>query len=123
MVAQVGGDVLGIVTLVDSGQTDSLGEPIVTESVAWIDGCVFDIYSRGPIQQHTDTKTAEERAWAFFPYISGVTTDIVAGNVIRPQRPDALAQRDYHVFGRAEVEYDLEGQPDHVWVVCEWHGG
>lgn len=118
-----GGDTIGIVTYADSGTVDDNGQKILTSSVVWVYGCVFEPYSRGPVEEETDTITAHERAWAFFPYVPGVTTNINNGNWIRPQRPDALAQRDYKVQGQSEIEYDMDGQPDHVFVVGEWHGG
>lgn len=118
-----GGDTIGIVTKTATGTVDALNQPTYSESVVWVYGCVFEPYSRGPVEEETDSITAHERAWAFFPYIQGVTTSIGNANWIRPKRPDALAQRDYKVQGLSEVEYDLDGQPDHVFVIGEWHSG
>jgi hypothetical protein len=118
----IGGDTLGIVTLAPTGDLDSNGQQIFAESLVNVFGCVFEPLTRGPIEEETDTITAHERAWAFFPYIEGVTTIINNANYIRPLRPDALAQRDYKVQGLPEIEYDMDGQPDHVFVAAEWHG-
>ncbi|BBZ09864.1 MULTISPECIES: hypothetical protein [Mycobacterium] len=135
MTSYPGGDTLGIVTKTPTGQTDSMGENITADSVVWVYGCVFDIYSRGPIEEQSDTVTSEERAWAFLPYVPGVGipavdengNQVVAtinnANWIRPKRPDALAQRDYKVMGLPELEYDMDGAADHVWIVCEWRAG
>jgi hypothetical protein len=118
-----GGDTIGIVTFSPSGELDSNGQEIFTPSVVNVFGCVFEPLLRGPIEEETDTITAHERAWAFFPYIEGVTTNINNAQFLRPIRPDALAQRDYQVQGQSIVEYDMDGQPDHVFVAVEWHGG
>jgi hypothetical protein len=130
-----GGDTLGVVTDVASGQTDSLNQPILTESVVWVYGCVFETYMYGISEQETDITTSQEKAFAYFPYVSGVGIPGVDANGasvaavidnnsrIRPQRPDAEAQRDYKVFGLPAEQYDIEGLPDHVLVVCVWQGG
>jgi hypothetical protein len=140
----IGGDTVGIVSFSPSGQLDANGQQIFTQSTQLIYGCVFEPYSRGPVEEETDTITAHERAWAFLPYVPGigvptVDTDgnpilddngnpvpasIQNSDFVQPQRPgDAQAQRNYKVQGMPEVEFDMDGQPDHVFVVCEWHGG
>lgn len=118
-----GRDTIGIVSYADSGQVDALNEALQTESVTWVYGCVFEPLDRGPIEEQSDTITSAERAWAFLPYLEGVTTAITNANWLRPQRPDPIAQRDYKVLGLPEIEYDMDGQPDHVFITCEWHGG
>ncbi|PQM44673.1 hypothetical protein C1Y40_05169 [Mycobacterium talmoniae] len=147
MTSYPGGDTIGIVTKTSTGQVDSLNQPITVESVVWVYGCVFDIYSRGPIEQQSDTVSSEERAWAFLPYVvtaAGAGIPIVddSGNPVldgngnqvlvtsvsnscwlRPKRPNALSQRDYKVLGQPEIEYDMDGEPDHAWIVCEWRAG
>lgn len=118
-----GNDTIGIVIKTPTGQVDSLNQAITTESVTWIDGCVFETYPRGPVEEQSDTITSAERAWVFLPYLPGITTGVTNANWIRPLRPDPLAQRDYKVEGLPVFEYDLDGQPDHVWIVCEWRAG
>ncbi|MBZ4574701.1 hypothetical protein [Mycobacterium avium] len=140
-----GGDVLGIVEFQPTGQVDSLNQAVKTPVVvAWVYGCVFEPYSRGPVEEQTDTITSHERAWAFLPYVAGfgIPTFDAAGNAlldadgnpipvvidngtwIQPQRPnDAVAQRNYKVQGLPEIEYDADGVPDHAWIVCEWQAG
>lgn len=117
-----GGDTLGIVTKVPTGQKDSLNQPITTDSVEWIYGCVLETLEYEINEHQTDTIAAFEKAWAFLPY-SSTTAAIDNGDFIRPKRPDANAQRDYKVNGRAVVQYDIDGRPDHVFVLCEWQGG
>lgn len=135
-----GGDTVGVVTKVASGQTDSMGQPITVDQVVWVYGCVFeggmDFSSLGVImEKQSDTFTASEQAWVFMPYVSGLgipaidaagnptTATITNGSWIRPKRPDAAQQRDYKVLGLPDVNYDFDGQPDHVFVACEWRAG
>jgi hypothetical protein len=118
-----GGDTLGIVTKTPTGETDSMGVAVTEDTLVNVFGCVFEPLERGPVEEMSDTTTSSERAWAFFPYIEGVTTGISNANWIRPLRPDPMGRRDYKVQGRLEIEYDLEGQPDHVWVTCEFKAG
>jgi len=114
---------------------------ITSDSVVWVYGCVFE--TERISEEQSDTITSNERGWAWLPYVAGagiptasesgnpildgdgkpVTTEIKNANWIRPLRSDPLAQRDYKVLGMPSLEYDLEGNPDHVWVICEWHGG
>jgi len=136
-----GGDTVYVVTKTDTGQRDGLNQPVPGESATQVYGCVFDIISSGPSEEQTDTTTNSERAWAFLPIVDGqgIPTVDDDGNEnvdadgnpifiaeipntarIRPKRSTALAQRDYKIIGRPEVQYDLDGQPDHVWIVCEW---
>lgn len=140
-----GGDTLAIVEFQPTGDLDGLNQPVtVPVVVAWVYGCVFEPYSRGPVEEQSDTITSHERAWAFLPYVAGVgipTVDqngnpvvdddgnpvpasINNSNWIQPVRPnDAQAQRNYKVQGLPEIEYDGDGMPDHAWIVCEWQGG
>lgn len=119
-----GGDTLLIVTRVPTGQKDALNQDIFTEATVSVYGCVFEPYSRGPVEEDSNTETAHERAWAFLPYIEGVTTGINNQNFIQPVRPGSpLAQRNYKVQGLPEIQYDLDGVPDHVWIICEYHEG
>jgi hypothetical protein len=119
----LGGDTVGIVTIAPSGTTDSNGQQIFAETVVNVFGCVFESLNRGPVQEQSDVITAHERAWVFFPYIVGVTDSISNANSLRPVRPNALSGRDYQVQGESQIEYDMDGQPDHVFVIGEWHGG
>lgn len=131
-----GNDVVGIVTVASSGAVDALNAPVAaSESVVWVSGSVFDI-DLGPREQQSDTITSEERAWAFLPYVPGQgipavdetgapvwVTAIDNRARIRPKRLEALAQRDYKVLGQPELQYTLDGVPDHVWIICEWRAG
>jgi hypothetical protein len=139
-----GGETLAILQPTGSG-TDRLNQAITQLTVvAWVYGCAFEPYTRGPIEEQTDTITSHERAWAFLPYVQGVgvpTVDsggnpvvdgggnpvpVVINNntMIQPVRAnDAVAQRNYKVQGLPEIEFDIDGQPEYAWVVCEWHGG
>ncbi|ORV92798.1 hypothetical protein AWC11_07290 [Mycobacterium interjectum] len=145
MTSYPGGEVLGIVAMQATGQIDALNQAIKEPVVAqYVYGCVFEPYTRGPVEEQTDVITSHERAWAFLPYVPGVgipTVDvngnpvvdgdgnpvpavITNANYLQPQRPnDAQAQRNYKVQGLPEIEYDIDGVPDYAWVVCEWHGG
>jgi hypothetical protein len=139
-----GGDTVGIVDFVPSGTLDSNGQQIFTSTTQLVYGCVFEPLSRGPVEEETDTVTAHERAWVFFPYISGIgipTVDsdgnpivddngnpvpaaILNSSFLQPQRPgDPQAQRNYKVQGMPEIEFDMDGQADHAFIVGEWHGG
>lgn len=140
-----GGETIAIIAEQATGQVDSLNQAIKQPAVvAYVYGCVFEPYSRGPVEEENNTTTSHERAWAFLPYVAGIgipTVDssgnqLVDGdgnpvpvtigndNWIQPQRPhDAQAQRNYKVQGLPELEYDTEGMPDHMWVTCEWQGG
>lgn len=140
-----GGETLAIVANQPTGDRDSLNQAITQPTVvAYVYGCVFEPYTRGPVEEQTDVTTSHERAWAFLPYVAGIgipTVDvdgnpvvdgddnpvpvvITNANYIQPQRPnDAQAQRNYKVQGLPEIEYDMDGVPDYAWVVCEWHGG
>jgi hypothetical protein len=140
-----GSDLLGIGEWVPTGEKDRKNQD-VTEFVVLhlVYGCVFEPYSRGPVEEQSDVITSHERAWAFLPYVEGLgipTVDddgndvvdddgnpvpavITNASWIQPQRPiDPLAQRNYKVQGLPEIEYDGDGQPDHAWIVCEWHAG
>lgn len=140
-----GGETLGIAIEQPTGAVDSLNQTVTAKVVTqWVYGCTFEPYTRGPVEEQSDTITSHERAWAFLPYLPGVgipTVDvdgnlIVDGdgnpvpavinnnNWIQPVRPnDAQAQRNYKVQGLPEIEYDLDGQPSYAWIVCEWQGG
>lgn len=140
-----GADTIGIVEMQPTGGRDSLNQPIVAPVVTHlIYGCVFEPIERGPVEEQSNFITSHERAWAFMPYVSGLgipTVDssgapvvdgsgnpvaavITNANFLRPIRPyDAVAQRDYKVMGLPEVEYDMDGIPDHSWITCEWREG
>ncbi|WP_047317372.1 hypothetical protein [Mycolicibacter heraklionensis] len=133
-----GGDTVYVVTDVATGQKDGLNQPKFGESVAEVFGCVFDVVSTGPTEEQSDTTTNSERAWVFLPIVDGqgiptvdfdqdgelvYIAEIPNTARLRPERGTALGQRDYKIIGRPEVQYDLDGQPDHVWIVCEWRGG
>lgn len=141
MTSYPGGDTLGIVTKTPTGETDSMGQQVTSDTVVWVYGCSFE--TERISEEQTDTIVSNERGWAWFPYVPSIgipTTDeygtpIVDGsgnpvavqiqnsNWIRPKRLEAMAQRDYKVFGMPTLEYDGDGTPDHVWVICEWHAG
>jgi hypothetical protein len=145
MTSYPGGDTIGIVTMQPTGGKDSLNQPIVAPVVTQlVYGCVFEPIERGPVEEQSNTITSHERAWAFMPYVAGVgipTVDstgapvvdgsgnpvpavITNANYLQPQRPsDAEAQRNYKVMGLPEVEYDMDGMPDHSWITCEWRAG
>lgn len=140
-----GGETIGIVVEKPNGEVDSLYQAIKKLTVVqWVYGCAFEPYTRGPIEEESDTITSHERAWAFLPYLPGIGIPTVdengepvlddAGNPVpavidnntwlQPVRVnDAEAQRNYKVQGLPEVEYDIEGLPSYVWIVCEWHAG
>lgn len=132
-----GGETLNILAPQGTGRYDSLNQEITQLSIAWtVYGCVFEPYTRGPVEEENDTVTSHERAWAFLPYVQGIgipgvdtngdqgVVSINNANWIQPQRPnDAVAQRNYKVQGLPEIEYDLDGAPSYAWVVCEWQGG
>jgi hypothetical protein len=142
-----GAETLGIVEYQGTG-VDGKNQPVSTTPVVvqFVYGCVFEPYSRGPVEEQSDTITSHERAWAFLPYVPGIgipTVDssgnpvvdgggnpvpatITNANWIQPQRltlGDAEAQRNYKVQGLPEIEYDPDGMPDHAWVICEWRAG
>jgi hypothetical protein len=136
-----GGDTVGIVTKLSTGQKDSMGQAVTADSVVWVYGCVFE--TERISEEQSDTITSNERGWAWLPYIPGigiptvdddgnelvdgegnpVTVEITNANWIRPKRWQPMAARDYKVFGMPAVEFDGDGQPDHVWIICEWHAG
>lgn len=120
----LGNHVLGIVEMQPSGQVDDLNqqitEPVVTQIVH---GCMFESYVRGPEEHEDDTVTSFERAYAFLPYIAGVTTTITNSNWLQPQRADAQAQRNYKVLGLPIIQYARSGRPSYVWIICEWRNG
>ncbi len=133
-----GGETLGIVEMVATGAVDELNQAVRTPTVvAWVYGCVFEPYSRGPVEEQSDTITSHERAWAFLPYVPGsgipgidattqaqIVVSINNATWIQPQRAnDALAQRNYKTQGLPEIEYDIDGAPSYAWVVCEWQAG
>ena len=140
-----GGETLAVLAEQGSGQVDSLNQAVTQLApIAYVYGCVFEPYSRGPVEEQSDVITSHERAWAFLPYVPGIgipTVDssgnpVVDGsgnpvpvsignnNWIQPQRPyDAQSQRNYKVQGLPELEYDGDGMPDHMWVTCEWQAG
>ncbi|ETZ58038.1 hypothetical protein L841_5520 [Mycobacterium sp. MAC_080597_8934] len=140
-----GGETVAVVQFQPTGATDSLFQPVKAPTVvAWVFGCAFEPYTRGPVEEQSDTITSHERAWAFLPYVAGfgIPTFDQSGNPlldsnddpipvaidnsmwIQPQRPnDALAQRNYKVQGLPEIEYDIDGSPSYAWIVCEWQAG
>jgi hypothetical protein len=121
---RLGSHVVGIVEMQSTGHVDgknqNITNPVVTQVVK---GCMFESYIRGPEEHQEDTITSFERAYAFLPYIEGVTTTITNANWLQPQRPDAQAQRNYKVLGDPIVQYDSRGRGNHVWIVCEWRAG
>lgn len=140
-----GGETLAVVEMQSTGGVDGKNQPITAPVVvAWVYGCTFEPYTRGPVEEQSDTITSHERAWAFLPYVpgigiptvdasgnpvldvNGVPVPAVIGNSnwIQPQRPnDAQAQRNYKVQGLPEIEYDIDGAPVYAWIVCEWQRG
>ena len=131
-----GGDTIGVVEMQATGQTDSLNQAVKTPVVtALIYGCVFEPLERGPVEEQSDTITSHERAWAFLPYVAGQGIPATVGgspvflsmptnaNFLQPLRPDAQDERNYKIFGLPILEYDIDGQPDHVFITCEWRGG
>lgn len=140
-----GGETLGIAVEQPTGRVDSLNQPVTAKVVTqWVYGCTFEPYTRGPVEEQTDTITSHERAWAFLPYLPGIgvpTVDadgnpvvdgdgnpvaavITNNHWIQPVRAnDAQAQRNYKVQGLPEIEYDIDGAPSYAWIVCEWQGG
>lgn len=140
-----GADTLGIGEWVPTGTRDSKNQVVtVFQILQYVYGCVFEPYSRGPVEEQNDTITSHERAWSFWPYVEGIgipTVDADGNDVldddgnpvpavitnnswIVPIRPnDVQAQRNYKVQGLPEIEYDGDGQPEHAWIVCEWHAG
>lgn len=136
-----GGDTLGLVTKTATGQKDSMGVAVTGDEVTWVYGCVFE--TERISEEQSDTITSNERGWATLPYVPGigvptvdvngnpvvdgsgnpVPADINNASWIRPKRSDPMAQRDYKVFGMPALQYDGDGMPDHVWIICEWHGG
>jgi hypothetical protein len=141
-----GGDLLGIGSWVSTGVVDAKNQTKKTFVVAqYVYGCVFEPYSRGPVEEQNDSTTSHERAWAFMPYVDGYgipTVDADGNELVQddgvtpvaavmdnnswivPIRPnDAQAQRSYKVQGLPEIEYDGDGQPEHAWIVCEWQAG
>ncbi|UXA06583.1 hypothetical protein KXD96_27995 (plasmid) [Mycobacterium sp. SMC-2] len=140
-----GGETLGVVEMQASGHVDGKNQAVTSPSVvAWVYGCTFEPYTRGPVEEQSDTITSHERAWAFLPYVPGIgipTVDVNGdpvldtngdpvpasignSNWIQPVRAnDAQAQRLYKVQGLPEIEYDIDGLPVYAWIVCEWQGG
>lgn len=118
-----GGDTIAIVTKAPTGETDSMGVAVTADSVVEVYGCTFETLPHGPVEEMSDTTSATERASAWLPFLPGVTDAINNTNFLRPIRPCSTAQRDYKVQGLPLVEYDLDGQPDHVWIVCEYRFG
>ncbi|SIC56426.1 Uncharacterised protein [Mycobacteroides abscessus subsp. abscessus] len=123
-----GGDTLQVISY--GPALDGHGNPVMDEQnqpikartvVATIYGCVFEAEH---ISEHqTDAITSTERAWAFLP----VTPDSRAirnEHYLCPMRPAGdQSGRDYKVHGLPALQYDIEGQPDHVWIFCEWQPG
>ncbi|UVO12815.1 hypothetical protein NM962_01200 [Mycobacterium sp. SVM_VP21] len=133
-----GADTIYVVTDVETGERDGLNQRKFSEAIAEVYGCVFDVVSTGPTEEQSDTTTNSERAWAFLPIVNGqgiptvdvdengeqiFIAEILNTARLRPDRSTALGQRDYKIIGRPEVQYDMDGQPEHVWIVCEWRGG
>lgn len=140
-----GGDTMGVGLWTPTGDVDGKNQPVKAFVVSQlVYGCVFEPYSRGPVEEQSDTITSHERAWVFMPYVSGIGIPTVdtAGNLIvdddgnpvpalitnnhwivpiRPNEPQA--QRPYKVQGLPEIEWDGDGQPEHAWIVCEWMAG
>lgn len=121
-----GGDTVLVIANPTPAGKDSMNEDIPslpTNRVvaATVYGCVFETEHISE-QQH-ETITSGERAWAFMPYTAD-TAAITNANWLRPQRPTGESSaRDYKVHGLPIVQYDIDGQPDHVWVICENQAG
>jgi hypothetical protein len=135
MTVYPGGETVGIVTYVPqvdgSGNplTDGLNQPLdPVRTVLWKYGCVFE--PEHVSEEQTNTITSRERAWVFMP-VDPDTAKITNANFLTPQRPsldengadESAAQRDYKVHGLPLIEYDMDGKPDHIWVICEYDGG
>ena len=135
-----GGDTIGIVEMQPTGAgVDYMNQEIEAPVLLYtVYGAVFEPIERGPVEEQSDTITSHERAWAFLPYVLGKgipTTSVddngntvfasmpTNANYVQPQRPDAQDQRNYKIFGLPELQYDIDGLPDHVWITCEWRAG
>lgn len=120
----LGNHVVGVVEMQPTGQVDSLNQPITEPVVVQlVKNCMFESYVRGPEEHEDDTVSSFERAYAFLPYIAGVTTTITNAHYLQPQRADAQARRNYKVLGLPIIQYGRSGRPSHVWIVCEWREG
>lgn len=116
MTLPLGGQTLGIITKVPTGQHDSMNEEITTDSITWVDGCAFE--TEHISEQQSDTILSAERAWAIMPVTDAVQA-ITNANYIR----NGTNGRDYKVHGLPAPENDIDGLLVYYWIICEWQGG
>lgn len=137
---RIGKQRVGIVTAVPvldgagNAVVDEAMEPETTDSVVWVDGCLFEIQTTptgvGQFEQQDVTTTTSETAFCFMPSVDGtvatVDDDDVQGVVAFTAITSALrlrefaTGRDYEMRGDAVFEV---GKLPHVFARCERQTG
>jgi hypothetical protein len=112
----LGGQKLGIVTKVPTGEVDAANEDITTDKVVWIDRCSFESEHLSEFQN--ETIVSGERGYAMMPDVPEVRA-ITNANHIR----NGVGGRDFKVHGLPAPETDLDGALIGYWLVCEWQAG
>lgn len=118
----IGNQRVGIVTkTTTTGKTELFETPEAGETVAWVDGCSFQVQT--PIEnQNIETTTVYEVAECFMPSTDGTVitidgqvipfTDIASTKKLR----EFATSRDYLMRGDAVFEI---GKAPHVFARCE----
>lgn len=112
----IGRQRVGIVTETASGVVSELMEPVTTESVVWVDGCLFESLTRKVAEDQSSTVTTSEPAWVVMP-VTTATKAITSSMVLRHNN------RDYVMRGDAVLEFDIHGVPQYVFCHCERQTG
>ncbi|MBO0882801.1 MAG: hypothetical protein J2P17_21200 [Mycobacterium sp.] len=138
MTSYPGGDTVGIVTKTATGETDSMDQPVTVDTLVTVYGACFEPGYQwsslmGAAEQMSDTITTDEDAWVHLPYVPGYGIPAVDGDGnqvaavitnqtwIRSMAP--YPSRDYKVLGQPDLQCDLDGMPNHLYVKCEWRAG
>ncbi|SIK83467.1 hypothetical protein [Mycobacteroides abscessus] len=105
---------------------DEYRKPQVTERVAWVDNCLFEVQSTAEDNQAITTTTTEQ-SWAFLPVVdghipavdgSGAAAPVAVADIGSAHRIRHLG-RDHSMVGDAVLEFDLDGREDHVFCICQ----
>lgn len=137
MAFDLGHQTVGIVTA--TPVLDGFGNPVVTElmekqtteSVVWVDGCLFEVWVQRLREEQQTTTTTSEPAHVYMPVTGDgrVVARDVTGNLVFVTVDTITSSKvlrygkDYVMRGDAVLEVDIEGTPDHVFCYCQHQGG
>lgn len=110
----LGGQTVGIVSDVATGEVSEIGVVQTVERVVDQPGCLFEIQdvSVGAAETDSDTVTTHAVAWCLMPVTE-------ASRAINSRMRLRYGGRDWQMRGDGRIEHDLDGLEDHVFCLCE----